>query len=68
MPNRPGGLAQLLEFMDANNVNIEYGYCFSVGTDSAIDVLKTDEDASLEQKLLDGGFEPVSAEEIYEID
>ena len=68
VPNRPGGLAQLLEFMDANNVNIEYGYCFSVGTDSAIDVLKTDEDASLEQKLLDGGFEPVSAEEIYEID
>lgn len=68
VPNRPGGLAQLLEFMDANNVNIEYGYCFSVGADSAIDVLKTDEDVSLEQKLLDGGFEPVSAEEIYEID
>ena len=68
VPNRPGGLAELLEFMDKQNVNVEYGYCFSVGEDFAIDVLKTDEDVQLESKLLEGGFHPVSPEEIYTLD
>ena len=68
VPNRPGGLAELLEFMDSENVNVEYGYCFSVGEDYAIDVLKTDEDAQLEEKLVKAGFNPVSPEEIYAVD
>lgn len=68
VPNHPGGLAELLEFMDSENVNVEYGYCFSVGEDFAIDVLKTDEDATLEEKLLSAGFAPVSPEEIYAVD
>lgn len=68
VPNRPGGLAELLEFMDSENVNVEYGYCFSVGEDYAIDVLKTDEDAQLEEKLVNAGFNPVSPEEIYAVD
>lgn len=68
VPNKPGGLAELLEFMDKQNVNVEYGYCFSVGEDFAIDVLKTDEDVQLESKLLEGGFHPVSPEEIYALD
>ncbi|MEE0844883.1 MAG: amino acid-binding protein [Eggerthellaceae bacterium] len=68
VPNKPGGLAELLEFMDKQNVNVEYGYCFSVGEDFAIDVLKTDEDVQLESKLLEGGFHPVSPEEIYTLD
>ena len=68
VPNKPGGLAELLEFMDKQNVNVEYGYCFSVGEDSANDVLKTDEDVQLESKLLEGGFHPVSPEEIYALD
>ena len=68
VPNQPGGLAKLLEYMDKQNVNVEYGYCFSVGQDYAIDVLKTDEDAQLEGKLVAGGFQPVSPEEIYQVD
>lgn len=68
VPNKPGGLAELLEFMDKQNVNVEYGYCFSVGEDFAIDVLKTDEDVQLESKLLEEGFHPVSPEEIYTLD
>ena len=54
--------------MDSENVNVEYGYCFSVGEDYAIDVLKTDEDAQLEEKLVKAGFNPVSPEEIYAVD
>lgn len=68
VPNRPGGLAELLEFMDTEDVNVEYGYCFSVGADYAVDVLKTDEDATLEEKLVKAGFQPVAAEEIYAVD
>ena len=38
--NRPGGLADLLETLDKINLNIEYGYCFSLKGDLAVDVLK----------------------------
>lgn len=68
VPNEPGGLAKLLEFLDDENVNVEYGYCFLVGDDSAIDVLKTDEFATLEEKLVAAGFQTVKDEEIYAVD
>ncbi len=68
VPNRPGGLAELLEYMDSQDVNIEYGYCFTSSADFAIDILKTDEDAQLEEKLAAGGFTTVKPEEIYAVD
>ena len=37
--NQAGGLAKLLETLDGLDLNIEYGYCFSTGQDTAIDVL-----------------------------
>ena len=40
VPNRPGGLADLLETFEALDLNIEYGYCFSVRGEEAVDVLK----------------------------
>ena len=40
VPNRPGGLAELLATLDELNLNIEYGYCFSLKDDMAVDVLK----------------------------
>ncbi len=42
VPNRPGGLADLLDQLSDLDLNIEYGYCFSVGTDRAVDVFKID--------------------------
>lgn len=68
VPNVPGGLASLLEFMDEQDANIEYGYCFSVNADTAVDVLKVDATDDLEQKLTEAGFEPVRPEDIYRID
>ena len=38
--NQAGGLAKLLETLGGLDLNIEYGYCFSTGQDTAIDVLK----------------------------
>ncbi len=65
VPNVPGGLATLLEYCDENDMNVEYGYCFSVADDHAIDVLKI-EGADAEAKLVAGGFDIVESKEIYE--
>lgn len=65
VPNVPGGLAKLLKFCDEENLNIEYGYCFSVN-DDAIDVLKIEQTDS-EERLAKAGFNIVSPEEIYAV-
>lgn len=64
VPNEPGGLARLLEFCDGCGMNVEYGYCYSVADDSAIDVLKIEGEGA-EAKLAEGGFDLVEADEIY---
>lgn len=40
VPNRPGGLSELLEVLDGLSLNIEYGYCFSTDGGQAVDVFK----------------------------
>ena len=67
-PNVKGGLATLLEFLDQQSVNIEYGYCFSVNPEMAIDVLKIGEAEGIEAKLEEAGFATVSPEEVYQLD
>ena len=64
VPNEPGGLARLLEFCDESGMNIEYGYCYSSGAETAIDVLKIEGEGA-EAKLAEGGFDLVEADEIY---
>ena len=58
IPNKPGGLADLLQFIDDHDPSVEYAYCFSVDEDNAIDVLKlsTADPASLERDLKEAGF------------
>ena len=68
VPNRVGGLADLLEFCDSKNINIEYGYCFSVGKQTAIDVLKVSSELDVEKTLLEAHFNLVRPEEIYQAD
>jgi len=67
VPDRKGGLAQLLEFLDNENINIEYGYCFSLTDEYAIDVLKVD-DGEVEKKLEAAGYHIVKENEVYELD
>ncbi|WP_288284149.1 ACT domain-containing protein [uncultured Senegalimassilia sp.] len=68
VPDVPGGLAKLLEFLDEQNVNVEYGYCMSVEGGHAVDVLKVAGDDEVERKLADAGFEPVAPEDLYVVD
>ncbi len=68
VPDVPGGLAKLLEFLDENDVNVEYGYCISVEGQSAIDVLKISSDEQIEEKLANAGFDAVKPEDLYVVD
>lgn len=67
VPNKPGGLADLLEFLSQHQTNIEYGYCFPVDGEVAVDVLKID-DPGIEKMLAGAGFDIVEAKEIYTVD
>ena len=67
VPNEAGGLARLLDTLDELKLNIEYGYCFSINGDKAVDVLKIRgaEQASEAAKAIEAaGFELLSQEDI----
>ena len=67
VPNRPGGLAELLETLDSIKLNIEYGYCFSVNGEEAIDVLKirgAAQAADAAKVIEEAGFKLLSQEDL----
>lgn len=65
VPNEPGGLAKLLETLDAAQVNIEYGYCFNISSTRSVDVLKVD-NAQAATAAMDGaGFTVLSQEDLF---
>ena len=64
--NKPGELANLMDYLDENNINVEYAHCFIVG-DFAYDVLKVN-DPSLDVKLSAAGFNVCKPEDIYVVD
>lgn len=64
IPDEKGGLAKLLGFLDSKNVNIEYGYCFSLKDNTAVDILKID-DKTIEDQLTEAGFTIALPGEIY---
>lgn len=64
--NKPGELANLMDYLDENNINVEYAHCFIVG-DYAYDVLKVN-DPSLDVKLSAAGFTVCKPEDIYVAD
>lgn len=65
VPNHKGGLADMLELIDEKGFSIEYGYCYAVNNEYAIDVLKVDDD-SIEGFLKEEGYEIVESEEVYQ--
>ena len=64
--NKPGELANLMDYLDENNINVEYAHCFIVG-DFAYDVLKVN-DPSLDVKLSAAGFKVCKPEDVYVVD
>ena len=67
VPNVPGGLAKLLETLDALDLNIEDGYCFSLRGEMAVDVLKirgAKEASEAAAAIEAAGFKLLSQEDI----
>lgn len=64
--NKPGELANLMDYLNDNNVNVEYAHCFING-DYAVDVLKVS-DGALDVKLSAAGFNVCKPEDIYAVD
>lgn len=64
--NTPGQLSKLLDYLDENDINIEYANCFIIN-DAAIDILKVS-DPALEVKLSAAGFEVCKPEDVYLVD
>ncbi|MDO4798403.1 MAG: ACT domain-containing protein [Coriobacteriales bacterium] len=56
VPNRPGGLAELLRTFQELDLNIEYGYCFSSDGGTAVDVLKVRDPERAAQALTQAGY------------
>ena len=66
--NEKGALAELLSTLDAQGIDVRYGYCYSSSESSSINVIKVDGERAVEQYLVDRGFTPAKAEEIYVVD
>lgn len=68
VPDRPGGLADVLDVLGGAGVNVEYAYCFvQPSGEYAVDVFRVD-DASCEAILTQAGFRVLSEEDVYSTD
>ena len=70
IPNEPGSLARLLELFDANNIDIQYGYCMSMTGGQVVDILKVSgaEEASKAIAVEAAGFKILQPADVYEVD
>ena len=65
VPDRPGGLADVLEALGAQGMNVEYAYCFvEPSGDAAVDVFKVD-DAGAADVLRGSGFRVLEPDDLY---
>lgn len=68
VPDKPGGLADVLETLGASGLNVEYAYCFvEPSGNAAVDVLKVDAPGATEA-LREAGMTVLEAPELYEPD
>lgn len=68
VPDRPGGLADVLETLGKSGVNVEYAYCFvEPSGNAAVDVLKVDAPGA-DDALRAAGMTVLEAPELYEPD
>lgn len=69
VPDRPGGLADVLEALQADGINVEYAYCFVEPTGSAaIDILRVDEPDRARQALARAGIALADRARLYVAD
>lgn len=68
IPDRPGGLADVLDVLGGAGVNVEYAYAFvEPGATYAVDIFKVD-DARAVVVLEAAGFRVIEPERLYQVD
>ena len=66
IPDVPGGLAKVLEILEAHAINIEYIYAFvSKSQDNAVVVFRVEDIDNAVKILQEKGFHLLNGEEIY---
>jgi hypothetical protein len=69
VPDRPGGLAEVLDALGGADINVEYGYCFvEPNGDVAVDVFRVEDPAAATAALEAAGIGIRPAHDIYERD
>jgi hypothetical protein len=65
IPDRPGGLADVLEALGAKGISVEYAYCFVEPSGAAaVDIFKVDAPGA-DEVLAAAGFRSLSPAELY---
>lgn len=65
VPDRAGGLADVLEVLDAEGMNVEYAYCFvEPGGEAAVDVFRVERVAEAMRVLEEAGIRVLRADEV----
>ena len=66
VPDRPGGLADILEVLGSVGVNVEYAYCFvEPKGEAAIDVFRVEDTARATAALDAAGMRVLRPDEVY---
>jgi hypothetical protein len=66
VPDRPGGLAELIDVFEASDVNIEYMYAFTFGRQGkAVLIFRFDNPDAAIDMLQDAGINVVESVEVY---
>ncbi|MGE5570757.1 MAG: ACT domain-containing protein [Rhodospirillales bacterium] len=66
VPDRPGGLAELLELFESSDVNIEYMYAFTFGREGkAVLIFRFDNPDAAIARLQQAGVNVVESVEVY---
>jgi len=69
VPDRPGGLASILETLDDAGINVEYLYCFlKPDSSTAVDILRVEDAEHAAEALANTGVELLRASQVYEPD
>lgn len=69
VPDRPSGLAEMLELLDGSGINVEYLYCFlRPGSENAVDIVRVKDPERAVAVLQAAGIGLERAGQIYEPD
>ncbi len=66
VPERPGGLADVLEVIGSVGANVEYAYCYvEPGGTAAVDIFRVDDTLKTTEALKQAGIRVLRPEDVY---